>query len=133
MIRIGPRILAEAREALESNLASVKHMKMGVVLTADGLSLVAASADLDEQEKLAAMGSAVSAMGTAVVREVHAGGCNRVTIEGSNAKILVSGLIDEPQLFLILVSDEELEMGTLLHISRRCSKAIIQAFEGPSD
>lgn len=129
MIRIGPKILAEARQVLEGSVAAVQHVQMGVVLTADGLCLIAAAADLQEQEKLAAMGSAVSAIGAAVAREVQAGKCNRVTIEGTNTKILVVSLLDAPRLLLILVADHEIQTGRLIHVARSCSKAVNNVFE----
>lgn len=121
--------LIKIHAVLQEMVSQTANVDSGVIATSDGLCVVASDAEQEQNEKLAAMASSLSALGEAVATEVSQGQCISVTVDASNAKIFVLNLTEAPPLTLMLVSNNKALVGEIVYAAKRCSTKIRKIFD----
>ncbi len=116
-----PRELA--RKLLET-LGDVVGVKTVVLFTADGFEVASHSAEVGAPARIAAIGSSLSALGSAISAEAGLADFDCTTIQSVNGTIVITRVEGPHAMSLAVVADEAVTLGQLLWAVRRCCTAL---------
>lgn len=100
-----------------------------VLLSADGFEVASVQVGKGGAARLAAMGSSLSAIGSAIAREAGIVECTRMVIESDSGTIVVMTIADaRPPMSLVVVASDASLLGQLLWAAKSCCRTIARAF-----
>jgi predicted regulator of Ras-like GTPase activity (Roadblock/LC7/MglB family) len=117
-----------ARKILESyrELASVE---CAVLFSSDGFEIASHAADPAAASRLAAIGSSIAALGTALASESGLDDFERTTIETAKGAVTIMRVGKSGSMSLAVVAGENSVLGQLLWTTQRCCEALAELLE----
>lgn len=127
--RFGRVASGVAQKQLEALAQAAPGVVSAVLLSADGFEVASLQLGKDGAARLAAMGSALAAIGSAIAREAGIVDCRRLVVEADSGTIVVMNIASaRPPLSLAIVAGEGCVLGSLLWSAQNCCTAIARAF-----
>lgn len=127
--RFGRVATGVAQKQLEALAQSTPGVVSVVLLSSDGFEVASLQVGSAGAARLAAMGSSLSAIGSAIAREAGIVECKRMIIESDSGVVIVMGIPDaRPPLSLAVIAREDCVLGQLLWAAKNCCVTIARAF-----
>lgn len=111
---------------IQTLLHGVQGVDFAILCSSDGFELALASKkNLENTSKIAAVGSSILAMISAFVSEIQLSGCQTVTLDADNGKVVLSTVehIKYPSIIVVLTSKDVL-LGQLLYEVKKTTQKI---------
>lgn len=129
----GPRFGRVATGMAQKHLDTFAQTTPGVVsavlMSADGFEVVSLQVGKGGAARLAAMGSSLSAIGSAIAKEAGIVECNRMVIESDSGTVVIMNVPDSrPPMSLAVIANDSSMLGQLLWSAKTCCAAIARAF-----
>lgn len=123
--RFAPRFISHAQTVLRQLHDDVNGIRLVMLATADGFMLAASTPTASE--KLAAVGSSMLAMGSALVYEAGFEGCRSLTIEAMNGQVYVREVnVSGTSMILLILFAQGTALAHVLHGARKTGEALSQ-------
>ncbi len=127
--RFGRVATGVAQKHLESFAQMTPGVMSAVLLSADGFEVASPQVGRGGAARLAAMGSSLSAIGSAIAKEAGIVECSRMIIESDSGTVVIMNIPDaRPPLSLAIVAGDGGVLGQLLWAAKNCCIAIARAF-----
>jgi uncharacterized protein len=127
--RFGRVATGVAQRQLDAFVQATPGVLSAVLLSADGFEVAAVQTGKGGAARLAAMGSSLSAIGSAIAREAGIVECNRMVIESDSGTIVIMNIPDaRPPLSVAIIAGDGCVLGRLLWSAKHCCGAIARAF-----
>lgn len=127
--RFGRVATGVAQKQLEGFVQATPGVLSAVLLSADGFEVASLQTGKGGAARLAAMGSSLSAIGSAIAREAGIVECNRMILESDSGTIVIMNIPDaRPSLSLAIIADASCVLGRLLWAAKNCCITIARAF-----
>lgn len=128
-----PRVSRVARTAAQKCLdefgTNTRHVRSAVLLSADGFEIAALRLDHHGASRMAAMGSSLAAVASAITQEAGLSGFERMLVESEAGIVLVLHVPAAlSTLAFVVVAEKKAVLGQLLWSSAACVAAISGAF-----
>lgn len=118
-----------AQKHLDAFSQATPGVVSAVLLSADGFEVASVQLGKGGAARLAAMGSSLSAIGSAIAREAGIVDCNRMIIEADSGTVVVMNIHDSrPPLSLAVIANGNAVLGQLLWSAKNCCTAVARAF-----
>jgi predicted regulator of Ras-like GTPase activity (Roadblock/LC7/MglB family) len=128
--RFGRVATGVAQKQLDAFGASTPGVVSAVLMSADGFEVASLQVGKGGAARLAAMGSSLTAIGSAIAREAGIVECNRMIIEAESGTVVIMTIPDsKPPMSLAVVSNGSSVLGQLLWAAKNCCAAIGRAFK----
>jgi predicted regulator of Ras-like GTPase activity (Roadblock/LC7/MglB family) len=128
--RFGRVATGVAQRQLEAFGQGTPGVVSAVLLSADGFEVASVQVGKGGAARLAAMGSSLSAIGSAIAREAGIVECHRMIIEAERGTVVIMQVPEsKPPMSLAVVSDGAAVLGQLLWAAQQCGAAIGRAFK----
>lgn len=129
----GPRFGRVATGMAQKHLDTFAQTTPGVVsavlMSADGFEVASLQVGKGGAARLAAMGSSLSAIGSAIAKEAGIVECNRMVIESDSGTVVIMNVPDSrPPMSLAVIANDSSMLGQLLWSAKTCCAAIARAF-----
>ena len=105
-------------------LGGVGGVRSAVLFSSDGFEIAALSADANASARLAAIGSSLSALGSAISSEAGLSEFDRTTIESPDGTVIIMRVRADQALSLVVVAGKRVMLGQLLWATQNCCQAI---------
>jgi predicted regulator of Ras-like GTPase activity (Roadblock/LC7/MglB family) len=115
-----PIQMAKLRSTLGTTINNSAKLKMAVIATVDGMTVVSHGSQEQQDERLSAMCSSLYALGEAAVSDVSGGECTDVLIEGDKTTLMLVSVTESPTLVLMLVATPDIIIGELMYSVKSC-------------
>ncbi|WP_406565288.1 roadblock/LC7 domain-containing protein [Acinetobacter chinensis] len=109
------------KEHLTELLNSVSGINFVMLCTSDGFELaLATKKNLENTGKIAAVSSSILAMVSAFIAEISLSGCNTITLDADNGKVVLTA-VDHPQYPMAMVASASIDVliGQLLFYMKK--------------
>lgn len=127
--RFGRVATGVAQKQLEALGQATPGVVSAVLLSADGFEVAALQLGKGGAARLAAMGSSLSAIGSAIAKEAGIVDCRRMIIEADSGTVVIMSVPDaKPPMSLAVVAGDGAVLGRLLWAAGNCCNAIGRAF-----
>jgi|SRR5690554_1458446 len=114
-----------AMKELEAFKESTPGLTSLVLLTSDGFEVASLQVNKDSASRLAAMGSSLSAISSAIAKEAGLSECSRLIVESDEGVVAVMQVPNvTPALALAIVADDASLLGQLLWGAKNCCAAL---------
>lgn len=128
--RFGRAATGVAQKQLEALFGATPGVISAVLMSADGFEVVSLQVGKGSAARLAAMGSSLTAIGSAIAREAGLVECQRMIIEAQNGTVVIMQVPDaKPPMSLAVVANSESVLGQLLWATKNGCVAIGKAFK----
>ncbi|UXI67429.1 roadblock/LC7 domain-containing protein [Tahibacter amnicola] len=129
MPRFGRVAVGVAQKHLDALGNATVGVVSAVLMSADGFEVASLQVGKGGAARLAAMGSSLSAIGSAIAREAGIVDCNRMIIQADTGTVVVMNIpTAKPPMSLAVVANEEAVLGKLLWAASNCCAAVGRAF-----
>ena len=120
-------------ELLQIGKAQINEVLMGVsgvhfvmLCSSDGFELATVyKKEIQNRSKIAAVSSSILAMVAAFINEIKLDGCQTITLDAENGKVVLS-TVNHPMI-IVTMSANDVLLGSLLHAVKRASENISKA------
>lgn len=127
--RFGRVATGVAQKLLDAFAQATPGVVSAVLLSADGFEVASLQVGKGGAARLAAMGSSLSAIGSAIAKEAGIVECNRMIIEADTGTVVIMTIADaRPPMSLAVVASDASVLGQLLWAAKNCCTAIARAF-----
>lgn len=127
--RFGRVATGVAQKLLDTFAHATPGVASAVLLSADGFEVASLQAGKGSAARLAAMGSSLSAIGSAIAKEAGIVDCNRMIIESDSGTVVIMNIHDsKPPMSLAVVANEHSTLGQLLWAAKNLCGAVARAF-----
>ena len=123
-------------ELLQIGEAQINEVLMGVsgvhfvmLCSSDGFELATVyKKEIQNRSKIAAVSSSILAMVAAFINEIKLDGCQTITLDAENGKVVLSTVstANHPMI-IVTMSAKDVLLGSLLHAVKRASENIAKA------
>lgn len=123
-------------ELLQIGEAQINEVLMGVsgvhfvmLCSSDGFELATVyKKEIQNRSKIAAVSSSILAMIAAFINEIKLDGCQTITLDAENGKVVLSTVstVNHPMI-IVTMSANDVLLGSLLHAVKRASENISKA------
>jgi predicted regulator of Ras-like GTPase activity (Roadblock/LC7/MglB family) len=128
--RFGRVATGVAQKHLDNFGSGTPGVVSAVLMSSDGFEIASLQVGKGGAARLAAMGSSLTAIGSAIAREAGIVECNRMIIEAESGTVVVMNIPDsKPPMSLAVVSNGAAVLGQLLWAAKNCCVAIACAFK----
>jgi len=124
-----------AREVLRRHLEELSQTAgtRGVVLySPDGFEVASCAIDAEASARLAAIGSSLAALGTAISAEAGLRECDRTLVEGQDGTVMIMRVEGTSGLSLALIATQDAVLGRLLWASKKCCHEVANVLKNES-
>lgn len=122
-------LIDKAKQELQDIISNVRGVNFVMVCSTDGFELASLyKRDIYNKGKLAAVSSSILAMVTAFTQEIHLTGCQSITLDAENGKVVLSaiGAKNHPMI-IVAMADKDVLLGQLLYAIKKTTHAIKSA------
>ena len=122
---LGKTETAVAQKELENFQENTKGVTSAVLLRTDGFEVASLQVNKDSASRLAAMGSSLAAISSAIAKEAGISECRRLIVESEEGVVAVMTVPDSsPPLVLAVVANDASRLGQLLWGAKHCCAAL---------
>ncbi|HET9048900.1 MAG TPA: roadblock/LC7 domain-containing protein [Chiayiivirga sp.] len=111
------------RRHLEA-LGELRGVRGAVLFSPDGFEVASYSVDKEASMRLAAIGSSLAALGSAIASEAGLDSFDRTLIEGHGGTVMITRVDGEAGLALAVIANPDVVLGRLLWGSKHCCDEI---------
>jgi len=116
-----------AQQQLQSLRSSTTGITSAVLLSSDGFEVTSLETDKGKASRLAAMGSSLAAISSAIAKEAGISECSRLIVESEEGVVAVMKVPNSsPPLVLAVVANDASRLGQLLWGAKHCCAALSQ-------
>lgn len=127
--RFGRVATGMAQKHLDTFAQSTPGVVSAVLMSADGFEIASLQVGKGGAARLAAMGSSLSAIGSAIAKEAGIVECSRMVIESDSGTVVIMNVPESrPPMSLAVVANDSSMLGQLLWSAKTCCVAIARAF-----
>lgn len=122
--KIPPALIALGQKQMDVLLNTVNGIGFVMLCSSDGFELALASKrNLENNSKIAAVSSSILAMVTAFISEIHLHGCNSITLDAANGKVLLTA-VEHPQhpMVIVALASNDILLGQFLFQIKRAAE-----------
>ena len=114
-----------AQQQLQKLRATTTGITSAVLLSSDGFEVTSLETDKGKASRLAAMGSSLAAISSAIAKEAGISECRRLIVESEEGVVAVMTVPDSsPPLVLAVVANDASRLGQLLWGAKHCLSLI---------
>ena len=114
-----------AQQQLQKLRAATTGITSAVLLSSDGFEVTSLETDKGKASRLAAMGSSLAAISSAIAKEAGISECRRLIVESEEGVVAVMTVPDSsPPLVLAVVANDASRLGQLLWVAKHCCAAL---------
>ncbi|MEE2602462.1 MULTISPECIES: roadblock/LC7 domain-containing protein [unclassified Alcanivorax] len=114
-----------AQQQLQKLRATTTGITSAVLLSSDGFEVTSLETDKGKASRLAAMGSSLAAISSAIAKEAGISECRRLIVESEEGVVAVMTVPDSsPPLVLAVVANDASRLGQLLWGAKHCCAAL---------
>lgn len=114
-----------AQKELDRFGESAPGVTSAVLLSSDGFEVAALKINQESASRLAAMGSSLAAVGSAIAQEAGINECRRLIVESDTGVVAVMTVPNvNPPLSLAVVADDVSVLGKLIWATKNCCLAL---------
>lgn len=119
-------LINKAKLELHEIITNVRGVNFIMVCSTDGFELASLyRRDIYNKSKLAAVSSSLLAMITAFTQEIHLTGCQSITLDAENGKVILSAIpAKNHPMIIVAMSDKDILLGQLLHAVKKATQNI---------
>ncbi|MGE8542042.1 MAG: roadblock/LC7 domain-containing protein [Acinetobacter sp.] len=119
-------LINKAKLELHEIITNVRGVNFVMVCSTDGFELASLyRRDIYNKSKLAAVSSSLLAMVTAFTQEIHLTGCQSITLDAENGKVILSAIpAKNHPMIIVAMSDKDILLGQLLHAVKKATQNI---------
>ena len=119
-------LINEGEKQIQDLLYAVNGMRFAMLCSSDGFELASVSKrNLDNTGKIAAVGSSILAMVSAFVSEMQLTGCQTITLDADNGKVILSKINhEEYPMLIVILADSDVLIGNLLYSVKNATKLL---------
>ena len=124
--KIPPQLIEAGQKHMDTLLNTVNGVGFVMLCSSDGFELALASKrNLDNKSKIAAVSSSILAMVTAFISEIHLHGCNSITLDAENGKVLLTA-VEHPQhpMVIVALASNDILLGQFLYQIKKVADAL---------
>ncbi len=125
---LDPKLVTQAKSAVEHIMREVKGVKAVVISTEDGYEVASQVQNAAQTSRLSAMASSFAALGALVGEESQLGNCNNIIVDASEGLIVIMQI---PNLTLALtmciVAGKDCVIGQVLYFSKSAIQDLLPA------
>ena len=116
-----------AQQQLQALRSSTTGITSAVLLSSDGFEVTSLETDKGKASRLAAMGSSLAAISSAIAKEAGISECSRLIVESEECVVAVMKVPNSsPPLVLAVVANDASRLGQLLWGAKHCCAALSQ-------
>jgi len=116
-----------AQQQLQALRSSTTGITSAVLLSSDGFEVTSLETDKGKASRLAAMGSSLAAISSAIAKEAGISECSRLIVESEEGVVAVMKVPNSsPPLVLAVVANDASRLGQLLWGAKHCCAALSQ-------
>ncbi len=122
-------LIDKAKQELQDIISNVRGVNFVMVCSTDGFELASLyKRDIYNKGKLAAVSSSILAMVTAFTQEIHLTGCQSITLDAENGKVVLSAIAAKHHpMIIVAMADKDVLLGQLLYAIKKTTHAIKSA------
>lgn len=122
-------LVDKAKQELQDIISNVRGVNFVMVCSTDGFELASLyKRDIYNKGKLAAVSSSILAMVTAFTQEIHLTGCQSITLDAENGKVVLSAIpAKNHPMIIVAMADKDVLLGQLLYAIKKTTHAIKSA------
>ncbi|MCW8040356.1 MULTISPECIES: roadblock/LC7 domain-containing protein [Acinetobacter] len=122
-------LIDKAKQELQDIISNVRGVNFVMVCSTDGFELASLyKRDIYNKGKLAAVSSSILAMVTAFTQEIHLTGCQSITLDAENGKVVLSAIAAKNHpMIIVAMADKDVLLGQLLYAIKKTTHAIKSA------
>ena len=122
-------LIHKAKAELHEIITNVRGVNFVMICSTDGFELASLyRRDIYNKGKLAAVSSSLLAMVTAFTQEIHLTGCQSITLDAENGKVILSAIpAKNHPMIIVAMSDKDILLGQLLHAVKKATQNIKSA------
>ncbi|MED5431487.1 MAG: roadblock/LC7 domain-containing protein [Pseudomonadota bacterium] len=122
-----------ALRQLQALQDSTPVITSAVLLSSDGFEVATLETDKGKASRLAAMGSSLAAISSAIAKEAGISECNRLIVESEEGVVAVMKVPNTyPPLALAVVANDASKLGQLIWGAKNCCAALSETLEKAS-
>jgi predicted regulator of Ras-like GTPase activity (Roadblock/LC7/MglB family) len=122
---LGKTETAVAQKELENFQENTKGVTSAVLLSTDGFEVASLQVNKESASRLAAMGSSLAAISSAIAKEAGISECSRLIVESDEGVVAVMKVPNlKPPLALAVVANDASLLGQLLWGAKNCCAAL---------
>ncbi|MAX56061.1 MAG: diacylglyceryl transferase [Alcanivoracaceae bacterium] len=122
---ISKTAISMAEKQLKIFSDSTKGVTSAVLLSSDGFEVAALQVDKKSASRLAAMGSSLAAISSAIAKEAGISECSRLIVESDEGVVAVMKIPNlEPPMALAVVANDASLLGQLLWGAKTCCEEL---------
>ena len=118
------RVPTELVKKLLDILGGVAGVQSAVLFSSDGFEIASHAVDANASARLAAIGSSLAALGSAISAEAGLHDFNRTTIESQDGIVIIMRVDEGNTMSLVVVAGKKAVLGQLLWATQHCCQAI---------
>lgn len=125
--QVSPEIIEAGRKQINELLHTVSGIDFVMLCSSDGFELVLSSKkNLENTGKIAAVSSSILAMVSAFIAEIHLTGCQTITLDADNGKVILSA-VNHPKYPMVIVAQasKDVLIGQMLYAIRKTTEALV--------
>lgn len=126
------RVVREVLRRLLEPLGELAEVRGAVLFTPDGFEAASFSIDEEASARLAAIGSSLAALGSAISAEAGLRNFDRSLIEGEDGVVMITRVNGDAGLSLAVIAGKNAVLGRLLWASNRCCAEVDKALRSDS-
>lgn len=128
--RLGQPAILAAQTQLKKLKQSCQEITAAVLLTEDGFEVAALDTDQAKTSRLAAMGSSLAAISSAIAQEAGIAAYRRLIVESEEGMVAVTKVPDcKPSMILAVVCSDQSKLGQLIWSANHCCTEISKALK----
>ncbi|HEX7816200.1 roadblock/LC7 domain-containing protein [Dyella sp.] len=125
--RWGSRVLQELARKQLAILGGMTGVQSAVLFSADGFEVASHAVSAEAAGRLAAIGSSLSSLGSAISAEAGLRVAERTIVESANGTVMIMQVPATPAMSLAVVADRSALLGRLLWASKHCCQVLADA------
>lgn len=128
--RFGRVATGLAQKLVDAFAQATPGVVSAVLLSADGFEVAAVQVGKGGASRLAAMGSSLTAIGSAIAQEAGIVACRRMVIEAESGTVVIINIPEaKPPMSLAIIADQKAVLGQLMWAAKSCGEAVARAFK----
>ena len=125
--RRGNRLLKEVARKQLAALGSMQGVQSAVLFSTDGFEVASHAVSSEAAHRLAAIGSSLASLGTAISAEAGLQDAERTIVESAHGTVMIMQVPAKSATALAVVADRSALLGRLLWATRHCCQVLAEA------
>lgn len=127
MNKMVSRMLQELARKQLAVIGSMVGVQSAVIFSDDGLEIASHAVSPEAASRLAAIGSSLASLGTAISAEAGLQATERTIVESAGGVVMITRAHSRPAMSLAVIANRHAVLGRLLWASKHCCEVLAKA------